>query len=322
MMQVLSLKKKREAKAVNLIARSIVKLQAKVRDTTAQELGRPLLILLLLGYQGVSCNAVQCDENNASANETAYKAYRIGVDMGIINPQKYPLDSFERDERNVFRDLYGEYKSMNGSVPINYAEWLVMNHFGILPDTQESLFQRKITKRSTADNKRRFINTVKKGDILITGRGIGGLVGHAAIMTSDYWVLEMPGGGGWEHGIRDNNRQIGKDKWFDEHASDWTTVYRCPDGAAARGAAGWADRTYYNPSGGAKKLKHITYKITTDIWKTNPSYCSKLVVQAYYFGTGSKKVIKDLSLIGRIIVPSTIPSYFLHPYQLVNKGKY
>lgn len=209
---------------------------------------------------------------------------------------------------------------MNGTEPINYEEWLVMNNFGILPDTQESLFARKITKRSTADNKRRFVNTVRKGDILITGRGIGGLVGHAAIMTTNDWVLEMPGGAGWQGGIRNNNRQVRKDKWFDIHASDWTTVYRCPNRGAANGAAVWADHTYYNPSGGAKKLKHITYMITTNLRSTNPSYCSKLVVQAYHYGTG-KRAIKNLSGVG-VIVPSTIPNFFNKGYKLVNKGRY
>lgn len=242
--------------------------------------------------------------------------------MGIINPEKYPFTAFQRDDQNIFKDLYKEYVSINGSLPVNYQEWLVFNNFGILADTQESLFVRKISKRSTADNKRRFVNTVKKGDILVTGRGIGGLIGHAAIMTSDYWVLEMPGGSGWENGIPNNNRQVPKDKWFDMHASDWTTVYRCPDSAAATAAARWADRNYYNPSGGSTKTIHVTYKLTTDIWSKNPSYCSKLVIHAYYFGTGSKSVIKNLSVIGRVIVPSTIPSYFLSPYQLVNKGKY
>lgn len=248
--------------------------------------------------------------------------YDNAVSQGIIDQEKYSFDDFERDERNIFRDIYKEYQALNGSEPVDYKEWLFINNFGILPDTKESLFQRKITKRSTADNKRRFMATVKKGDILITGRGIGGLIGHAAIMTTDYWVLEMPGGNGWQSGIPDNNRQVGKDKWFDIHASDWTTVYRCPNSAAASEAAVWADHTYYNPTGGVKKVKHITYKLTPDIRSTNPSYCSKLVIQAYYYGTGSRKVIKDLSLIGIVVVPSTIPNYFLSPYKLVNKGKY
>lgn len=256
-----------------------------------------------------------------SNNETSNKTYQVGVDLGIINPGKYPFSSFQRDEQNVFKDLYNEYISLNSSLPINYEDWLVLNNFGVLSDTQESMLQRKISKRSTADNKREFFNTVRKGDILVSsGGGSIGLIGHAAIMTSDYWVLEMPG---TKQSLEDNNRQVPKDKWFDEHASDWTTVYRCPDNSIARKAAGWADTHYYDASGGEKKTIHIRYSLFTDIWSINPSYCSKLVIQAYYYGTGSAKVITDLSIVGKAnIVPSLIPSYFLSPYKLINKGRY
>ncbi|KAM3968321.1 putative 30.3 kDa protein [Aphomia sociella] len=289
---------------------------------TTLEIGVELLFLFLAVNANTLHSVDLQNGDNRSSNETSYSLYSTGVDTGVINPEKYSFTSFKRDEENVFRDLYREYTTINSSLPVSYEEWLLINNFGVLSDTQESLFERKISKRSTADNKRRFVNTVKKGDILVTGRGIGGLVGHAAIMTTDNWVLEMPGGRGWQNGIKDNNRQITKHKWFDEHASDWTTVYRCPDGNAARSAAVWADHTYYNPSGGATKTKHITYKITTDVWSTNPSYCSKLVIQAYYFGTGKKKVISGDVSLRRVIIPSTIPSYFLSPYKLKNMGKY
>ncbi|KAF9415341.1 hypothetical protein HW555_007004 [Spodoptera exigua] len=280
------------------------------------------VVLLAIGCQGMSLtDTLDFGPKEMISNETA-AAYNHGVDMGIIDPKKYSLESFAHDETHVFKDTYNEYMSMNGSYPLDYQEWLIMNNYGILPDTNESMFQRKISKRSTADNKRAFVNTVKKGDILISGRGTGGLLGHAAIMTSDYWVLEMPGGDGFMSGIRDNNRQIPKDKWFDEHASDWTTVYRCPDNSVARQAAGWADRNYYNPNGGATKTIHVTYKITADFTSKNPSYCSKLVVQAYYYGTGSKSVIYIRDKSNAIIIPTTIPSYFRSPYLLVNKGKY
>lgn len=281
------------------------------------------VIFLSFYFLIVQCdNDFNIDKFHSSSNETSLRAYMTGVRMGIIKVEKYPLEEFLKHDENIFQHIYKEYLSLNVTSPLNYEEWLIMNNFGILPDTQESLFERKVSKRSTADNKRHFVNTVKKGDILITGRGIGGLIGHAAIMTTDYWVLEMPGGPGWQHGIKSNNRQISKYAWFDEHKSDWTTVYRCGRGDAAHEAAVWADHTYYNLSGGATKTKHITYKITTDIWSTNPSYCSKLVIQAYYYGTGKKKVIRDLSIAGRIIVPTTIPSYFLSPYTLINKGKF
>lgn len=265
-------------------------------------------------------NLLFSGRNEPVSNQTA-AAYSVGVQMGIINPEKYSLESFYRDEKNIFKDVYQEYMSLNDSQPMSYQDWLIMNNYGILSDTQESLYQRKVSKRSTADNKRRFVNTVKKGDILITGRGIGGLLGHAAIMTTDYWVLEMPGGSGYLTGIKDNNRQIPKDKWFNEHASDWTTVYRNRDRSVAVQAANWADRNYYNPKGGAKKVIHVTYKLIPPAFRSkNPSYCSKLVLQAFYYGTGSKAVIRDPK--NTLIVPTNIPTYFLSPYTLVNKGKY
>ncbi|XP_072942148.1 uncharacterized 30.3 kDa protein-like [Epargyreus clarus] len=284
-----------------------------------------IALLLLLAVQVASGqdtdDAVFNEADTPVTNETPHALYNKGVELGIINTTKYTFKSFENDDLTIFRPIYTQ-NVMNSTDPVSYEEFLINNNYGILADTQESLFERKITKRSTADNKRRFVNTVKKGDILITGRGIGGLVGHAAIMTTDNWVLEMPGGAGWQNGIKDNNRQLTKHAWFDVHKSDWTTVYRNRNADVARAAAVWADHTYYNPSGGTKKTRHITYRLTDDIWSTNPSYCSKLVIQAYYFGTGKRKVVRDLSLIGKLIVPATIPNYFLSPYTLVNKGKF
>ncbi|XP_049865398.1 uncharacterized 30.3 kDa protein-like [Pectinophora gossypiella] len=276
-----------------------------------------LIVSLLLG--AAQCLKVMQDDENYT--NVSRKYYTSGVDLGIINPDKYSFESFLRDERSAFQDLYQEYASQNGTA--NYSEWLIMNNFGILPDTQESLFERKISKRSVADNKRKFVNTVRRGDILISGRGIGGLLGHAAIMTTDYYVLEMRGGKGWLNGIKDNNRQVSKHAWFDEHQHDWTTVYRVPNSRIVALAARWADHTYYNPSGGAKKTKHITYRIDTHVWRTDPSYCSKLVVQAYYYGTGKANVIyRGMMRAARVIAPTQIPSYFMPDYKLKNMGRY
>lgn len=52
------------------------------------------------------------------------------------------------DEARVLRDTNSKYSLANGSVPINYAEWLIItNNFGIL-DTQESFILRVPTKGS------------------------------------------------------------------------------------------------------------------------------------------------------------------------------
>ncbi|KOB68106.1 Uncharacterized protein OBRU01_18780 [Operophtera brumata] len=191
---------------------------------------------------------------------------------------------------------------------------------------------------SSSNHRRNFINTVKKGDILIStgGKSSKGIVGHAAIMASDNWVLEMPGG--TSDGLEDNNRRIACDEWWDERPTQWITVYRCPDHNIANMAANWAYNNYYNPEGGDRKTVHIRYSVIAPvIASTDPSYCSKLVIQSYYYGTGSESVIDITPGIatfaakmlvplpvtpGSAIVPTKIPTYFLSPYELVNQGRF
>lgn len=110
-------------------------------------------------------------------------------------------------------------------------------------------------------NRSEFLRNVEKGDILITtGSEFLGLVGHAAIMATDDWVIEMPGdtegeesssssssyssfsGGG--SGLRDNNRRIEKNKWYRVHRSHTITVYRCCNKSSAINAADWAYTNY------------------------------------------------------------------------------
>ncbi|KAJ8724828.1 hypothetical protein PYW07_015786 [Mythimna separata] len=105
-----------------------------------------IFVVLLVVGSYVSAEEIEFGRNDAVSNQTA-TAYSVGVDMGIINPEKYSLKSFEQDERNIFKDLYQEYIYLNYSQPLNYQEWLIMNNYGILSDTQESLFQRKIVKQ-------------------------------------------------------------------------------------------------------------------------------------------------------------------------------
>lgn len=213
-----------------------------------------------------------------------------------------------------FKKLFTEYNKIPGINPISYKERLVLNNYGIMQDTKESLYDIKIQARDTASNKRKFCSLVKKGDILISScNSVKGLIGHSAIMTTDNWVLEMPGGSpsNWSN----NNRQITKDKWFDRHAKDWNSIYRCKNSNIASKAANWADRNYYNPNGGSKKTIRIDYGITSYFPSTNPSYCSKLVMHAFWYGSGSAPVLYDVGT-WNTIVPTSIPNFFTPQYSL------
>lgn len=112
-----------------------------------------------------------------------------------------------------------------------------------------------------------------------------GVIGHAALMVSDNWVLQMQGGAVFSSSessrqiLEDNNRRIPKNNWFDEHVSDDILVYRCIYHSIAILAADWAYTHYYNPSGGEEKTIHINYLLASPDFKvTNPSYCAKLVI--------------------------------------------
>ncbi|KAJ8726802.1 hypothetical protein PYW08_015199 [Mythimna loreyi] len=246
------------------------------------------------------------------SNETL-TAYNVGIAMGIINPEKYSLKSFEKDEPR-FRKLYKVFTSINEYEPITYQQFLVLNNYGLFPDTQESVFQNKTSTRSRS-SKKSFKRIVEPGDILISGRSDSGLVGHAAIMITNYWVLEMAGGSKYKKGIKSNNRLISKGDWYDDNYDDDIIIYRCPDTEVAENAAHWADTNYYNPDGGQEKTIHVTYKIEPNSFKCkNPSYSSKLVVQAYYHAEVG--VIAAVEKYGSVIVPIMIPAYFMPPYDL------
>lgn len=64
-----------------------------------------------------------------------------------------------------------------------------------------------------------------------------------------------------------------------------------------------------------------TFLITNNLYSSNYSYCSKLVFQAYYYGTGSANVVYHISN-GVVLSPYTlvsdgsnkvfVPKYGLH----------
>jgi uncharacterized protein YycO len=117
----------------------------------------------------------------------------------------------------------------------------------------------------------------KPGDILITNDSVGsGAVGHAGIIMSNGNVLHFAG------------KKLGI---LNESVSKWkgrykkTNVYRIPNASLASSAATWAYNNYW------VKNRSASYKIDTQLYAKDPSYCSKIVWQAYYYGTGSTKVV-------------------------------
>jgi uncharacterized protein YycO len=135
--------------------------------------------------------------------------------------------------------------------------------------------------------------SLKTGDIVITSDSVSaGIVGHAGIVLSDGYILHIPGpfAGGMK-----------KDSW-----SSWKSKYstnevlRQPNTTVAGMAATWAKSHYWTTN------RTPFYAITTNLASTSTTYCSKIVWQAYYYGTGSYPVM-------------TVPSEFIAPYYLKSR---
>ncbi len=135
---------------------------------------------------------------------------------------------------------------------------------------------------------------MQPGDVIITnGTSFGGILGHAGIAISSTSILHIAGPG-------KHPSVISIDSWNNEYleeSGDYTLIYRHSNSTVASQAAQWANRTYRN--------SNAEYVISTDLFSTNETYCSKLVWQAYYFGPSTPH--------------ATFPSLnIVNPYQLPN----
>lgn len=111
---------------------------------------------------------------------------------------------------------------------------------------------------------------VKPGDMLVTNRtSSAGLTGHAAIVTDGYTVVHIGGYG-------ENPEDISTSKFFKRYKSN-IKVVRYNNSSVARNAGEWASLF-------AEEYSDATYGLTKKLNGSSPTYCSKIVWQAYYYG--------------------------------------
>lgn len=157
---------------------------------------------------------------------------------------------------------------------------------------------------------------VKKGDMLITdGTSLGGMTGHAAIATTTYWVLDAPG---YKINGLNTTRQKSFTNWVKEYSIDrggkiW--VYRLTNSTIASNAADWADKNYYSSTHSSVQDKFPTYNIYSNLYLTDTVYCSKLVWQAYWYGSGNLPVMKQPTDNHQLILPYSMGTYFTDSYK-------
>ncbi|EAD5122184.1 hypothetical protein HWQ72_001060 [Listeria monocytogenes] len=261
---------------------------------------------------------VQAEETNYFDSKENYKRenldiqaiFKKAIDDKVFTVEDQSYSAWLQLEKNFLWPNYNQVKQENLTNPLtSYEQWLEENHYGIVADIG-SEFIPVMQARSTADNKRQFMNTIHKGDFVVVSdvrEPWSPFIGHAAIATTNNWILDMPGYKDGNYTKEDNNRQLQKGDWFNKYQSAWTTIYRVKTSQQVRNdIADWADWRYWSSSHGLTKNRHVTYSLDPRI-KNNydRAFCSKLVWQALYYGSG------DVPLV--IPRPAIFPMF---PYML------
>lgn len=294
------------------------------------------LLILILSF-ALLFNSVTTFADNINTDiNTIKKVYDDGVNKGKVNPNKYNFNAFEENYK-LGINTYHEMKNTVGQ-GLNYNDWFdqVLN-FGAFPDGEgHAPSEKKLNNmlRSQSGNAEKFKRDLRKGDIII----VSGNPGHAAIATTDNYILEMTGDpdfnpvGWFLSGISNNNNQFSKHNWLwglreqgakpAKNIDSWIQIWRVPDRNMANKCANYADRTFWNSTGGYPKNRYIDYRITSRLTTKNPNYCSKLVFQSYYWGSGSEVVIQPNMVNLSWILPNALPNVFTGKYAPYKVGTY
>lgn len=143
--------------------------------------------------------------------------------------------------------------------------------------------------------------TLKKGDVLVTnGTSSAGLTGHAGIAISSTHIISIIGPGYTPSTMSfvDWKAKYNKDTLFTKR---WTKVYRVGSTTHATNAGTWAYNNYYG--------KSYKYGVTSNYLTKDPTYCSKIVWQAYL--NGSTPLVIQPTNTSKVVFPYELPNYFL-----------
>lgn len=282
--------------------------------------------------EGTSISSVV---ESPTPQDNIQKLYEQGISLGKISRENYLFEAFKENyllnkkTYEEMKDLFPNYSSYDNwfAEILNYAAF--PDGEGHSPSERKSMFEERASQRENAD---RFKRDLRKGDIILVSGGMG----HAAIATSNNYILEMSGGGlvdKWPTGVmKDNNHQFNKNTWInggeeqgvssDKHIKNWVQIWRIPDKNMANKCATYADHTFWNSSGGYTKNRHYDYFIGPNTLSMNPTYCSKLVFHAFWYGSGSAPVMQNYASGLTFIAPNALPNIFTKSYKPYKIGTY
>ena len=202
----------------------------------------------------------------------------------LITVMLFNINVFANENQGI---TYEEFKQAQADgyigEDITYEDWLNLislnnqleealensNDFNKIYDSSEDI--------STYATNTTSIPLLKKGDIIVTnGTSFYGITGHAAIAVGEDDILHIGGPG-------EKPKVVPRKDFYDRYVNswyDWIKIYRPNVYLYGSKAANWAERVY--------RYSNATYKINTDIFSTDETYCSKIVFQAYKFGANTE----------------------------------
>lgn len=284
---------------------------------------------------------IHFDSSDVSAEATTNDVqmlYQKAISEKKVNPNRYTFQAFQ-ENYNLGKADYFAMKNIVGS-GLDYKSWFgEIANYGAFPDGEgHSPSEAKTSsmlRGSQTSNGNKLKKAIRKGDILIIKSST---FGHAAIATSNNYILEMSGGGNsslrwFTKGIENNNHQFSKHNWIfgtsneqgaksEKHIKYWVQLWRVPNNGMANKCANYADATFWNSNHKYQKNKKIKYLLSGQTLTKNPNYCSKLVFQSFYYGSGHATVIQPVMATLTFVSPSALPNVFVSKYTPKKVGTY
>ena len=252
-------------------------------------IGVLLGIAFIFSYNSAEvANAVDVAASSARSSDEFKKAYNTGKSKGIITDENMSYKDFvSLCKSSVFPAYLNAVKEDS---TLTFQSFIAQDNYEVSPE--DSGITSSALLRATGSSS----YNMQAGDILVVW-GSNSLdkaryVGHAAIASSSKYIMEMPG-----KKISKHATHTRKATFFKRHTGDpkYVEVYRMKNHPKyAKKAATYAYRHMYlkdNPS----------YMITSNLYHKSPSYCSKYVYLAYWWGA-TKSALKKYKNGGQYIV--------------------
>lgn len=277
--------------------------------------------LLLLGSCALGMLIIggTAQAGTASDNTQSFMSvYQTGVAQGQISDSK---TEFLQKCRNELFPEYLKFIEIPGN-NISFAEYAKENGYDQdmpLGEDTQTVSASDFSNSNSQNDVSPFISLykrvsskkvkIKAGDILVchgTKDFNAMFLGHAAIATSSKYVLEMPGK---VKGVslNKNTRHYPLSKFFAAHTKNnsYVSVLRISKHPVyAKTASSYAWNKMY-------KNGKLRYSVLGSLYKKNPSYCSKYVYLAYWYGDHHKGMKGNL----KWVFPYTISNVWKGNYR-------